>query len=125
VPRFSRLAGVPVSCDFGVEAPGGSYSAALLQGNLKLLLERNSAAADGLAIAVPPCAAPRAAPGLPMVSFNSGSMLPQEQLRGVLNARGSFFGGAAAAAGMKSTGGRSANLGASGYWVSAVDANAA
>jgi hypothetical protein len=124
VPRFSRLAGVPVNSGFGVEASGGSYSAALLQGNLKLLLERNSAAANGLTAAVPPCAA-APAPGLPVVSFSSGSMLPQEQQRGVLNARGSLFGGAAAAAGVKSAGGRSGNLGASGYWVSVVYAKAA
>jgi hypothetical protein len=109
---------VPVNSGFGVEASGGSYSAALLQGNLKLLLERNSAAADGLTAAVPPCAVPAA--GLPVVGFSSGSMLPQEQQRGGLNARGSFFGGAAAAAGMKSAGGRSGNLGASGCWVSLV-----
>ncbi|KAF6257951.1 Ion transport protein-domain-containing protein [Scenedesmus sp. NREL 46B-D3] len=111
VPRFSRLGGMPVSSGCGVEASGGSYSGALLQGNLTLLLARNAAAADALA---PQCAAP--APGLPVASFSSGSMLPQEQRRGAVNARLGTLGGASAAAGMNSTGGHNDDPGASRCW---------
>jgi hypothetical protein len=108
------MGGMPVSSGFGVEASGGSYSAALLQSNLMLLVERNAAAADGFTAQ---CAVPT--PGLPVVSFSSGSMLPPEQQHGPLNARAALFGMAAAAAGMKSMGSRIVNLAASGYWVSA------
>lgn len=113
MPRFSRLSGMPVTAGFGVEPSAGSYSAALLQSNLKLLLERNTAAADGLA---GPYAV--AVPGLPVMSFSSASMLPQEQQHGQLNVHAGLIGAAATAAGLKSMGSRSVNLGASGYWVS-------
>jgi hypothetical protein len=118
VPRFSRLGGANINAGFGVDASAGSYSAALLQSNLKLLLERNTAAADALAA---PSAVPT--PGLPVVSFSSASILPQEQQHNPLNARAALFGNAAAAAGGRSMGSRSVNLGASGYWVSVVCSN--
>lgn len=120
VPRFSKMAGSQVAPGFGVEASAGSYNAALLKGNISLLLAGQPLAGD---IALPHVAGGGIKSGrLAGAAHGSQSMsqlAEQQHTKGPEAAKANLVWSVSNALGLnRSTTGRSMNIATSGYWVS-------